>query len=187
MANNIPGGNNNDVSDIVENADQKQVSYESFSKVLGEKKKMQSEVETMKTRLAEYEQAKLESEGNLKQALDNQKKLTEDANKRSIELASVVQEKIFKQKFYSEASKHGAYNPEAVLKMVNLDDVEFTKDFELVNENLLTTKIQDLAKKEPYLFKKDVQMPNDLAPRPGAPNSTTSLKSLTDEQLKQLI
>lgn len=189
MSEQIPSGKNiNGGASDIESNDQKQVSYDSHSKLLGEKKKMQSELEAMKTRLSEYEQAKLEAEGNLKQALDNQKKLTEEANKRSIELASVIQEKVFKQKFFSEASKHGAQDPEDVLKMVNLEDIEFTKDFDLVNENILTQKIQDLAKTKPYLFKKEVYKANDLVPNAGNKSlETSSMKSLTDEQLKQLI
>jgi hypothetical protein len=165
MSDNNPSGNLDSASGASKDGqDQKQVSYDSYSKVLGEKKKIQSDMEGMRTKLAEYEQAKLEAEGNLKQALENQKKLTLDSQNQLKEVFSHVTNKVLKQKVYSEAEKIGCVDPETLYKILDFEGVEFTKEFDLVNETVLSNKIQELAKNKPFMFKKDVKMPNDLTP-----------------------
>ena len=45
-----------------------------------------------------------------------------------------------------------------------INSLKNQKEFDLVNENVLSSKLHELAKNKPFMFKKDVKMPNDLTP-----------------------
>lgn len=165
MSENNPGGNANGASGANSGVeDQKQVSYDSYSKVLGEKKKMQSQYEQAQARIAELEQGSLEADGKIKEAYELQKKQTEQVKTQFGELYSHVTNKVLKQKVYGEVEKYGGLDPETVYKIMDFEGIEFTKEFDLVDETILTKKIQEIAKNKPFLFKKDVKAPNDRTP-----------------------
>jgi len=163
----------------------KSVSHESFSKVLGEKKKAQEKLNELQSRLDEYEQAKLEAEGKLKEALDNQKKLTEKFKNDNVEIIKRVGTKAAKSQFSREVEKLGCIDPEAAFMMTDFSDLEMDAEFEYDKEKLVD-KIQGLTKSKAYLFKKDFVLPNDINP---SANKTANLdlSKLSEAELKEML
>jgi len=167
-------------------ADQGTVSRESYSKLLKEKQNYQKANEEAAAKLADYEQGKLEAEGKLKEALDNQKKMTLDSQSQYKTLFQQVASKTMKQQFMRKAESLGCIDPDLAYLATDFSDIEISKELEF-DEQKLSEKIENLAKQKPVLFRKDVKLPNDLTPSSGASSTKQSLKKMTDEELKQLI
>lgn len=157
------------------------VAYESYAKLLSEKKKLQSEHVETKAKLEEYEQAKLEAEGKLKEANENLKKMLSQSKTEKVELFKKVADKSVRQQFFREAEKLGCADPELAMKAVNFDDLEITEDFEFDSQKL-SGKIQELTKTKPFLFKKDFKIPQDITPS-NKPAPQKSFKDMTPSEL----
>ena len=161
-----------------------QVAYESYAKLLNEKKKLQSEHLEAKAKLEEYEQGKLEAEGKLKEANENLKKLLSQAKQEKTDLFKNVATKTVKHQFYREAEKLGCVDPDTAMKVVNFDDLDITDDFEF-DSTKLVTKIQELTKSKPFLFKKDFKLPPDVTPFSGQ-MPTKNLSDMSESELKTI-
>jgi len=183
MSEQIPSGNPAQVSDVPEKKGS--VAYETFSKLLGEKKKLQSEMSEMKAYKDQLEAEKLQAEGKWKELAENNKKLADDFKSKNLNIVKNVSEKAIRSQFMREAEKLGCVDAEIAMKACSFDDLEVTEDFEFDNQKLVG-KIQELTKTKPYLFKKDFKMVQDINPS----NNSISTKSLTDlseNELKELL
>lgn len=158
------------------------VAYETYQKLLAEKKKLQTETQEIKTKLDEYEQGKLEAEGKLKEALENAKQLNTKLKTDKVELFKKVADKAIRSQFFRKAEKLGCHDPEVAMKALSFDDLEITEDFEF-DENKLEEKLQVLTKEKPYLFKKDVKLPADVTPT----NKNAPEKSFADMSTQELL
>jgi hypothetical protein len=161
------------------------VAYESYQKLLAEKKKLQSEHLDAKTKLEEYEQAKLEAEGKLKEALDNAKQLNAKLKTDKLDLFKKVADKTIRSQVFRKAEKLGSNDLEMTMMALKLDDLEITEDFEF-DEKKLDEKLQALTKEKPFLFKKDFQLAPDLIPS-GNASPTKALSDLSEAELKNLL
>ena len=183
MSEQIPSGNPAQVSDVPEKKES--VAYETFSKLLGEKKKLQSEMSEMKAYKDQLEAEKLQAEGKWKELAENNKKLADDFKSKNLNIVKNVSEKAIRSQFMREAEKLGCVDAEIAMKACSFDDLEVTEDFEFDNQKLVG-KIQELTKTKPYLFKKDFKMVQDINPS----NNSISTKPLTDlseNELKELL
>lgn len=183
MSEQIPSGKTEQVSDVPEKKES--VAYETFSKLLGEKKKLQSEMSEMKAYKDQLEAEKLQAEGKWKELAENNKKLADDFKSKNLNIVKNVSEKAIRSQFMREAEKLGCVDAEIAMKACSFDDLEVTEDFEFDNQKLVG-KIQELTKTKPYLFKKDFKMVQDINPS----NNSISTKSLTDlseNELKELL
>lgn len=181
MSEQIPGGKSDQASGENQND---QVAYESYAKLLSEKKKLQSEHLEAKAKLEEYEQAKLEAEGKLKEANENLKKMLAQAKEEKVSLFKNVATKSVRQQFFREAEKLGCNDPELAMKAVSLDDLEITEDFEF-DGSKLQSKIQELTKTKPFLFKKDFKLPPDVTPNAGK-MPTKNLSEMSEAEIKEI-
>jgi hypothetical protein len=179
----IPSGNPAPVSDQPEKKDS--VAYETFSKLLGEKKKLQSEMSEMKAYKDQLEAEKLQAEGKWKELAENNKKLADDFKSKNLNIVKNVSEKAIRSQFMREAEKLGCVDAEIAMKACSFDDLEVTEDFEFDNQKLVG-KIQELTKTKPYLFKKDFKMVQDINPSSKS-ISTKSLTDLSENELKELL
>jgi hypothetical protein len=159
-----------------------QVAYESYQKLLAEKKRLQSEHLEAKTKLEEYEQAKLEAEGKLKEALENAKQLNAKLKTEKVEIYKKVADKTVRSQFFRKAEKLGCNDPELAMKALKFDDLEITEDFEF-DEKKLDEKLQALTKEKPFLFKKEVKLPDDITPN----NKPAQQKPLSDMSTEELL
>lgn len=183
MSEQIPSGKTEQVSDVPEKKES--VAYETFSKLLGEKKKLQSEMAEMKAYKDQLEAEKLQAEGKWKELAENNKKLADEFKSKNLNIVKNVSEKAIRSQFMREAEKLGCVDAEIAMKACSFDDLEVTEDFEFDNQKLIG-KIQELTKSKPYLFKKDFKMVQDINPS----NNSISTKSLTDlseNELKELL
>ena len=183
MSEQIPSGNPAQVSDQPEKKDS--VAYETFSKLLGEKKKLQSEMSEMKAYKDQLEAEKLQAEGKWKEIAENNKKLADDFKSKNLNIVKNVSEKAIRSQFMREAEKLGCVDAEIAMKACSFDDLEVTEDFEFDNQKLVG-KIQELTKSKPYLFKKDFKMVQDINPSSKS-ISTKSLTDLSENELKELL
>ena len=105
MSEQIPSGNPAQVSDQPEKKDS--VAYETFSKLLGEKKKLQSEMSEMKAYKDQLEAEKLQAEGKWKELAENNKKLADEFKSKNLNIVKNVSEKAIRSQFMREAEKLG--------------------------------------------------------------------------------
>ena len=183
MSEQIPSGKTEPVSDLPEKKDS--VAYDTFSKLLGEKKKLQSEMAEMKAYKDQLEAEKLQAEGKWKELAENNKKLADEFKSKNLNIVKNVSEKAIRSQFMREAEKLGCLDAEIAMKACSFDDLEVTEDFEFDNQKLVG-KIQELTKSKPFLFKKDFKMVQDMIPS----NNQISTKPLTDlseNELKELL
>jgi hypothetical protein len=178
----IPSGNPAPVSDLPEKKDS--VAYDTFSKLLGEKKKLQSELAESNAYKAQLEAEKLEAQGKWKELAENNKKLADDFKSKNLNIIKNVSEKAIRSQFMREAEKLGCIDPETALKVCSFDDLDVTEDFEFDNQKLIS-KIQELTKSKSYLFKKDFKLPQDINPSNSV--QAKSFDTMSLDELKQHI
>lgn len=149
----------------IDNGEQiaKSVSFASHQKLLGEKKKAQTELESLRVRLEEIESEKLQTQGKYKEHAESLQKKLQETQAKERSLHKVYSEKVIRQQFASEAMKMGCVDPEDAFKLCDLAGVEVTDDFEFEADSLKSA-LSDLQKKKPYLFKKEVSAPKDSPP-----------------------
>lgn len=162
-----------------------QVSYDSYAKLLNEKKNLQKQYEEARTTKEQYEQEKLEAEGKLKEANDNLKRRVQESEDRFKGLFQKVTLKSFKSEFSREAEKIGCVDPELAYLACDMSDVEVNDDIEF-NKETIQKKVEELSKVKPHLFRKDVRAPNDMSPSANQPQNK-NLNELSEAELKQLL
>ncbi len=143
---------------------------------------MQKQAEELKTRMEQYEQDKLESEGKIKESNENLKKLLAQSKEEKAKLAQTVQSKVLYSQFAREAEKLGCIDLKMAYGAIDLNDIEVTNDLEFDQEKL-KEKLSVLTREKSFLFQKNVNMPNDMIPGKGS--SAKSLDKMTPEELKQ--
>ncbi len=183
MTDQNPGGNHDQASGNGQGKDS--VSYDTYSKLLAEKKKQQQDLNDMKTRLDEYEQGKLEAEGKLKEALENQKRIAQTEKEKGLKIFKQASEKAIRSQFLREAEKLGCIDAEMAIKACDFSDLDLTEDLEF-DPKKVQEKLQDLTKSKSYLFKKDFKLPGDLTPN-NSHVSQKSLSELSEAELKNLL
>ncbi|HEY9705677.1 MAG TPA: hypothetical protein V6C58_24775 [Allocoleopsis sp.] len=183
MAENQPSGQTAGASGDAGSKDQ--VSYDTFSKLLNEKKKLQQEMLETKSRLEQYEQEKLEHEGKLKEALENAKKAAQTEREKGLKIFKTASEKAIKSQFRSIAESLGCVDAEAAMKLTDFSDLDLTEEFEF-DQSKLKTKIEHLAKDKAYLFKKDFKLPQDVTPS-NSQIPSKPLHELSEQEIKQLL
>ncbi len=163
---------------------ERSVSYESHQRLLNEKKTVQKQFDEMRSRIEQYEQEKLESEGKLKELNDNLKKQLAKSNDEKAQLAKTVQDKVIFSQFARKAQELGCVDVKLAYQATDLSDIDVTSDLEL-DDVKLTEKLNALTKDKHFLFKKEVSKPNDLIPN--AQKAVTDLSKLSEEELIQML
>lgn len=165
-----------------------QVSHDTFSKVLSEKKKTQVENQELKNKLQVYEQEKLETDGKLKEANENLKKTLAESKQKNADLAKTVTNKVLFQQFAREAEKLGCVDVKLAYSAVNLDDVDVTEELELDTKKL-QEKLSNLSKEKAFLFNKQIKETKDLNVKvtDGDGSKSKDLSELDEKQLKALL
>ena len=161
------------------------VSYESHQKLLNEKKQLQKNFESINSRLEQYETEKLEAEGKIKE-LNEKLKLDKKALiEKTQNLTKTVQDKVLYSQFATKATALGCQDVKLAYQAIDLSDVDVTSDLEFDSVKL-DEKLSSLTKEKPFLFKSQVQTPNNLIPsnNKGLPSD---LSKLSNSDLEKLI
>lgn len=158
----MPSGQS--VDDSVVKPDQKDtVQYETYKKVLSEKKALQAKLEEFNATVKAGEQAKLEEQGKLKELNDALRRESEALKKTVKEKDFKYGSKVLKQEIKSVAKSLGAQEEtlEDIYKLGDWTTVEITDDFEVKQESVKDA-LTEMLKAKPYLFKTSKPAPNDL-------------------------
>lgn len=182
MSEQVPSGKNDQASG---SGQEGVVSYDSHAKLLGEKKKLQEKLGELQSQRDQWEQEKLQAEGQWKELAEKNKKLADEFKGKNLSIIKQVSEKAVRSQFAREAEKLGCLDTDLAFSAITLDDLEITEDFEFDNQKLVS-KIQDLTKSKSYLFKKNFQLPPDQIPSNGS-ISSKNLSDLTENEIKQLL
>ena len=129
---NVSGGNDKDQN----SGGKDQVSHETYVKVLNEKKNRDKENAELKQRLEQIEQEKLESDGKIKEANENLKKLLENAKNEKTQLAKKVSERVLFQQFAREAEKLGCVDVKLAYGAADLSSIDVSEDLEFDSKKL---------------------------------------------------
>jgi Tfp pilus assembly protein PilE len=143
------------------------VAYESYRKVLSEKKKLAEATQLLQSKLQQYEDEKMQSEGQKDQLIENLKKQLSETKDKFKKVVGTFGHKSLVEAFKTEALKAGCQN-EHLDKLVKLTDLpadaiddEFNADHERLKE------LVEMAKKENSIFFRE----SKPAPKTGTPTS----------------
>lgn len=111
------------------------VAFETFSRAVDEKKRFQSENESLKEKLASLEAQEAEKNGNTQQALDSWKERATKAEEAlKTTKKTIAQEKV-ESHVISSLREAGCKKPEAALKI--MDDKDYQTLFTDVGDNFI--------------------------------------------------
>lgn len=118
---------------------QDQVAYETYSRVLGEKKRAASENATLKTQLDAYKQAEMESNGQQSEVITSLRtQLEEEKAKRTKSEKQFAWNSVVGQ-IKSEAIKQGCINGDKFVRLLGEDQltgIEVGEDFSVNTDDL---------------------------------------------------
>lgn len=146
--------------------EQKSTTYNKdfVNKILGEKKKTASENEELRKKVSEFENQKLQTEGKQTELIDSLKKqLFEKEQKLHKATLQYAQNAMFSA-IKTEAVKQGCVDPEALIKLADLNSLDVDAETFTVSQEGLTTLVSQMAAEKSYLFKKQVAGVKDANP-----------------------
>lgn len=133
-------------------------------KVLGEKKKAMAELDELRRKASELENEKLESQGKQSELIDSLKKqVAERDQKLNQKTAQYAQNVIFSA-IKAEAVRQGCIDPEALIKLADMNSLEVDTETFTVSQEDLNRLITNMATEKAYLFKKQVPGIKDATP-----------------------
>lgn len=146
-----------------------EVAYESFKKVLDEKKKLAQRLAEFEAREQDLERTKLEEQGKYKEALEKMQKdlhLERDARKQE---RSKFGNSILSTELKNLAKGLGAKDDalDAVVTLAynqGLSEIPAIGEDFSVNKDSLKTFLGEFQQKNPFLFSKEVTPPRQIAP-----------------------
>jgi len=152
------------------------VPYTRFDEVNKEKNDLKKWKEEREKADAEAEQKRLEEQGKHKELADKAAKERDEANAKLSNYVKVSELKV-------AALKVGCVDPDALAKIVDLNDIEVDKDGNVDNAKL-TALIEKVKTEKAYLFG-TAQTPNNVGSKGGAPANPTGQKpTFTRAQLR---
>jgi hypothetical protein len=135
------------------------VAYETYKRVLGEKKKLEERYEAMMAENSTLKDAKLESEGKTLELLDSTKKRLSETENRFKKAVGSFSYRLVSSAISQEAAKVGCTNVQDLIALSDLSGIEVDDDFAVSTE-----QVRDLVDKQrrerPYLFAKTAAKAN---------------------------
>lgn len=169
--------------------EQKQVSYETYRRAVGEVKQLKQKLNELLAQKEAEEQARLAEQGKWKEKAELlERSLKEKENKFS-EVVNQFAKRIFTESAKQVAAQVGVKKEaiDDVLKVADFSDVEIGEDFS-IDSNKLKAKFEELAKHKPWYFEHKSE-PIKTLPSLNANISDGQKKNLADlswDELKQL-
>lgn len=173
-----------------ENSQQDQVKYETFQKLLNEKKNVQGKLSEYEAELQSLREEKLQREGN-------HEKLIEDLRKKNTELSTNLSKKdqsyawnTLTSEIKREAMRAGCENPDKLIRLLDDEDlrsIEVGENFSIDKQSL--SAVLEKAKREnSFLFKSSNKITANGNPSTKIEenNKLNDLSKLSMEELKEL-
>lgn len=160
------------------------VAYDSYTKVLGEKKKKQQEAETLRAELEEIKQKQMEERGDLKGIVESYKEKTMNLENQLREERKKFLYNSVTGAIKTEAIKNGCVSPNDFIKTLDREDFETLQSEEgQIKEDSLFSLIERTKKNKPYFFKKGEVKFNDATPSNDMPKSK-GLEDMSKEEIE---
>jgi len=173
-----------------ENSQQDQVKYETFQKILNEKKNVQGKLSEYEAELQSLREEKLQREGN-------HEKLIEDLRKKNTELSTNLSKKdqsyawnTLTSEIKREAMRAGCEKPDKLIRLLDDEDlrsIEVGENFSIDKQSL--SAVLEKAKREnSFLFKSSNKITANGNPSTKIEenNKLNDLSKLSLEELKEL-
>lgn len=159
-----PGGDSENVSDVDESIKKESkasgkdsVSHDTYKKTVSEVKKLKEqlrEANLLKDKLAELEQNEQMRQGKHEETIAT---LRAELDKTKKSEKAVYQKYAFKslgQQVREEALKHGCVDPDALMKLADLSDVEIDAETFEADKEKIADIVSNIKTDKPYLFNK---------------------------------
>jgi hypothetical protein len=169
---NPDAGGNQDVinSDISNQKDT--VAYETYRRVLGEKKKEQEKREALEKQIKEYEEKSLLEQNKFKEAYESTKKLLDDTNKRLVDIENQKTESL---KFASFLESLNGKLDRKYWNLVDLSNIIIDPATGQVDANSINNVVASFKKTYPEV----IQKPNQANLPNSAPQSNPEGQVIT--------
>jgi len=154
------GGAQGDNQEQIDTGSKDTVKYESYRKVLGEKKRLASEYGEMKAELETLKQADLEAKGKQSELIDQLRKQNKELQDKFEKTHLSFGEKVLKSQVSAGAKAKGCVDTDALTQLADFSTVEIRDDY-TVSDDDLSGVLEAAEKKYPYLFKKQAPTVTD--------------------------
>jgi hypothetical protein len=144
-----------------------QVSHETYKRTVGEVKRLKEQLkesQALKDRLAEFEQNEQMRAGKHEETIQS---LRAELDKTKKSERSVFQKYAYKSlgsQVREEAMKHGCVDPNALMKLADLSDVEVDAETFEADKEKIAEIVSSMKTSSPYLFTKAAPKVNGKMP-----------------------
>lgn len=138
------------------------VKYESYKKVLHEKKEFQDRYQKLQSELDSIKEQKLLDSGKEREALEQAKKKLNEYEQKFSETSRKFKERLVTEQIKRKANEHGCVDPDALIRLADFSTIEVDEDFNI--KSGLEEAISRLKQEKTYLFKSQVPGVKDLPP-----------------------
>lgn len=158
------------------------VAYETYKRVLGEKKKLEEKFEAMIAENSSLKDAKLESEGKTLELLDSTKKRLSETENRFKKAVGNFSYRLVSSAISQEAAKLGCTNVQDLISLSDVSGIEVNDDF-VVSAEQVAELVEKQRRERPYLFAKSAAKANVGAgmAKPETPANDVSKLSLREQ------
>lgn len=146
------------------------VAYETYRRVVGNEKKLKSELSVLREEVERFRQEKLQAEGNNTEVIESLRKQNKELDEKLKKTTNNFGWKIVSSEIKSVAAKEGCTNPDKLLKLIDDEDYktlpvgdDFSVDTDAIKALIEKAKVQNA---DIGLFKTTKAAPVD-----GVPNS----------------
>lgn len=164
------------------------VSYDTYKKTLSEAKRLKEqlkEAQALKDRLVELEQNEQVRLGKHEETIADLRKQVEAANKGKKEVFQKFAYKSLGEQVKSEALKHGCVDPDALMKLADLSDVEIDAETFEADREKLAEIVSGIKGSKPYLFNKAAPKVNGSMPAGERPPKEIDFKKMSTTEITE--
>lgn len=164
------------------------VAYETYQKLLGEKKNTQSKLQEYEQELRALREEKLKSEGKVQELNETYRS---ERDKYKTELEKTKQQYAWNaltNTIKSHASKHNCKDPEGFIRLMDDEDlkrIEVGEDFS-INTDSLEQVINDYKNKKSYLFDSSKKSVANGNPTTKIQENKNDFSKLSNKEIEEL-
>ncbi len=175
-------------SDAQPSGSEDKVAYQTYSKVLSEKKKLAEKVGEYEARLAEQESKTLQEQGKYKEIAEAKSKEAEEWKKKATQIATATASHVKQNAIKLKAQELGI-NPKALEKLpalIDMNEIELEDGFN-VNQVKVNEILSKFQTEHDYLFKKTVAPTKDVFPGVTVESNRSDLMKMNSTDFDKLV
>jgi hypothetical protein len=165
------------------------VSYDTYRKTLSEVKKLKEQLRGMDdlaTRLKDMEQDKMSAEGKKDEVITTLKAELEKTKKSEKSVFQRFAYKSLGDQVRVEATKQGCVDPEALMRLADLNDVEIDSETFEADQEKLAQIVSEIKASKPYMFSKGGPKINSSLPNGSGGPQTSKPKDISKMSIGEI-